>query len=376
MNLGQMTVNLALTGLDSFHRGMNAAKDVTEALGRKAASMGGVIVNAMQVAQNATMNFVRAGLAGTVEGNRMAFMWQQMSRQIAALFLPVIQKVTETIGHVVAWFHKLSGAQQDQIMKWGLMTVGVLAFTKALSAMGLLVPVISAVGAALRIALGAINPVLLAVVAIGAAIAAVSAVAENGLGGMAGLWEGVQKAAQPVVDALSAVWKEIAPAFKSLWETLKGLGAEFGNLAAAVAGLTGDGIMAFAAIAVPAFQAVLFVVEKVVQAVTLLVRGVTWLVGKLRDLLALAGIAAPPPAEAAVNADQPPKPADNRRDVTVAPRGFEGVTSAFTRVQEAINKRFDPAQAAADQKARDLVRNDKLDAIKDAIDRKNGGLAA
>lgn len=72
------------------------------------------------------MGFVAAGLRGTQEGNALAYRFQLLSQQIAAIFLPIIDKVIDYLGRIVSWFQNLSGEQQDNIRKWILIAAGIL----------------------------------------------------------------------------------------------------------------------------------------------------------------------------------------------------------------------------------------------------------
>lgn len=99
--------------------------------------------------------FVTAGMAGTLEGNRMTLAWQQLSREIAAVFLPVIQKVMDVLFSAVNWFRGLSEGAQN-------LALGVLG---AAAAFGVL----------LKAAVAAMaHPLVAGFVAIAAAIAIVS----------------------------------------------------------------------------------------------------------------------------------------------------------------------------------------------------------
>ncbi len=86
--------------------------------------------------------FVRQGLAGTVQGEQLSLAFERLSMQIAAVFLPIVEKVTGWIEKLVDWFRGLSGAQQDQIMRWVVTVATVLlavtAYTKVIGILAVL----------------------------------------------------------------------------------------------------------------------------------------------------------------------------------------------------------------------------------------------
>lgn len=115
------------------------------------------------------MGFVRAGLAGTNEGDLLGKRMQLLSQQIAGIFLPVINDVSQKIQKLVDWFRSLSGAQQQAIAKWamyGAAALGVL----------MILPKLIAAAQAANVAMAVItaNPMIagLALVAGGVALIA------------------------------------------------------------------------------------------------------------------------------------------------------------------------------------------------------------
>lgn len=83
------------------------------------------------------LGFVRAGLAGTVESYRMELQMQRLSRQVAAIAAPALNVLSNTVGKIADRFHRLSGPQQDFLLKLGLVAVvgvPVLAFVGKLTA--------------------------------------------------------------------------------------------------------------------------------------------------------------------------------------------------------------------------------------------------
>lgn len=78
------------------------------------------------IATASTLSWVRAGLQGTVEGNRISMGFQLLSREIAGVFKPAIDSVTKSLFGIVGWFRSLSKEQQANIRIAALWVVGIL----------------------------------------------------------------------------------------------------------------------------------------------------------------------------------------------------------------------------------------------------------
>lgn len=90
------------------------------------------IVNSFKAASNAVLGFVKAGLAGTVQGEMLAWQFTLLNREIAGIFLPVIYKLQSFMEQLVQKFRSLTGEQQKNIRVWTLTIIGALAFMVAL----------------------------------------------------------------------------------------------------------------------------------------------------------------------------------------------------------------------------------------------------
>lgn len=111
------------------------------------------LTSQMQSLSSSLQRLATAGFSATTEGNRLSYMWMLFTRQIAAVTLPVINFLIESLARLTEWFKGLSGDAQNVILKIGLI---VVAFTA-------LVPVITVLSAVLSpvaIALGALAVIL------------------------------------------------------------------------------------------------------------------------------------------------------------------------------------------------------------------------
>lgn len=96
------------------------------------------------------VGLVRSGLQGTVQGYQLERAWTRLARQLAAIAIPAVEQLASWIGRLASWFQSLSGSQQDNILKFGLLAAGGLALV------GVLKTIIT-VGAAARTVLASVG---------------------------------------------------------------------------------------------------------------------------------------------------------------------------------------------------------------------------
>lgn len=176
-----LEVKLGKTGaaMQLAHERLGRMKEGLEKISGPAAVGFGVLVGGV-------MGFVRAGLAGTVQGDRLSMAVTMLSQQIASVFLPVVEAVTVKIQALAQWMRHLTGAKQEAIMKWVGVAAAVLGVVMVLpkvvggiqaviGIVKLMSTVIAAVGAEAGIASGGILPligiIVTAAVALGAFMA-------------------------------------------------------------------------------------------------------------------------------------------------------------------------------------------------------------
>lgn len=295
-------------------------------------------------ASAAILHFVRAGLQGTTEGERMAHMFQLLSREIAAIFLPAIRFVTDKVQQLTSWFRSLTRQQQEQISKWAMVTLGVLALLVALpkliAVISALIVVAKAAGAAMMTIVA--NPILLGITAITAAIglcavklqqlkgAAANAVSELERFEKGNITESdvkdnaTYKRIQSLQDQqrrLETIKKELAIALDKQKEAVAktnsyGIGGSKSNFAVGTATLTGEG------------TDIINAQLKAAKQVSLL--------RQMRD--------------AELRGERFKPKSDDHMSVTQQGRGFEAVQEAFRRVQTAALKTDVPKEQLAEQK--------------------------
>ncbi len=150
-----------------FGATMGSLGDKLKGFASQFESMTRGVVIGIAAAQAGIMGFVRSGLQGTGAGAMLSFQFEQLSRQIASVFLPTIEAITEKISQLVGWFKNLTRDQQDSIRRWveAAAAAGlVLAiFPKVVSAIGSVGKAIGALGGQmgfLSVMTGGIVPLL------------------------------------------------------------------------------------------------------------------------------------------------------------------------------------------------------------------------
>lgn len=88
---------------------------------------------------------VQAGLQGTQEGNRLSFAWMLLTKQIASVFLPVINALTAGMQRLTGWFQSLSGDGQHIAMVFGGVAAAFSVLAPVLAKLsGFLSPLVAA----------------------------------------------------------------------------------------------------------------------------------------------------------------------------------------------------------------------------------------
>lgn len=175
----------------------------------------------------AAMGMVRSGFSGTAEGAAFSYQWERLNRQLAAIAIPVFEKIAKTVGQVALWFERLDGAQQNQIMKVGVVVVGLVTLAGVVKtatwALGALAGTARAAAAVMGAsAVGSVAAGTAGAVAGGALAAggAGGAAAAAGRGRAGGLLAAGSRLALPLAAAATAY----EAATGGYYETLRGRG--------------------------------------------------------------------------------------------------------------------------------------------------------
>ncbi|HYE21320.1 MAG TPA: hypothetical protein VEA69_22935 [Tepidisphaeraceae bacterium] len=171
----------------SMSRDLEESKKKADQLKEAYATVAGGMRTAFAAASLTLTGFIRAGLQGTSEGNAFALSMQQLSREIASLFLPVIRSAIRLVQDLTGWFRSLDGSTQrlvgSTILWVGLFGTGVIILPKLVAGFTALVSVIRGLAAALAAANIASGGLLAALGAIAAVVITISAFFSKIFGG-------------------------------------------------------------------------------------------------------------------------------------------------------------------------------------------------
>jgi hypothetical protein len=320
------------------------------------------------------LGFVTAGLAGTTQGAYLTFMFQQLSRQIAGVFMPYIKKLIDFMVDLVEKMRNLSGDQQDQILHWAEMGLAILGVAVI---GGKLLGVMSAVSMAFQglIALGIelnvlTGGILIVIGALVTAFAAWSLGTTEGRQTLKDLWD----AFQPVIDVFREAAEDLLPKIVDIFKELAPV------ISAIVVPAVQLMVNAFTMV-IDAIKIVIGLIKEVIDGFLIMDRmlsnipilGSIYKFGK--NLLGSAGDVAGSVLgiggrSGGRDTKYKSSGADfkNHREPTLQASGWEAITASFNRIQQsALKTDFAKSTAENTEKAVEI-----LNRIADVVEDKGG----
>lgn len=279
------------------------------------------------------MGFIQAGIAGTGFADIMNFRFQQLHREIAAIFTPAIMGVINALEKLVAWFQRLDGHQQTLIRNTAIASVAFLGMVTIL-------PQIAAgirlVGVAIQAAMASTG--IGAIVAVVGALAALFVGTEKGRSALGKMMQAFQPIIDQVTRLVGIVMDALAPALDGIVEliaaqveawgpVIQALMPVFelvGEIVQLLAGGMGAQIKIIAElvkdILVPAFE----LLRPVLELMAIVAKGFSGVIRALSEMLGIGGnrrrggerFSAPSPSAG----------------------GFESIEATFRRLEEASNR--------------------------------------
>lgn len=358
MQLGEFFYTISTKGVEAFNAATASAQKAMTGLEKTGQAVSSGITKAFNAAGGAMRfatatiaGFATAGIAASVEGQRLAFSMSLLSRQVGSLFIPVIEAAVKVASSLTDALSKLTGAQQTML------------------------------GATVGLA-GGITMVV------------------SGLGTIPGILLTVVSAATLVGNAFNSISEELKPV-KDMWgtifEKLKGpvialagvLREAFGGMmkfiveqSAKIAPLVGDLyvesinlIREAVGVVISAAASLKPVFEFLYDGLKLVLQTIKTIIKETKDAIATMSILTTG-RSAGLIADKPwlnEQKDTKRRELTPTGGGFENVTAAFNRIQQAVANTFNPEAAAKRAEALASRQVDKLDEIKRAIQSRPAG---
>jgi hypothetical protein len=294
--------------------------------------------------------FVTAGLATSAMGEMLTFRMGVLSRTLAGLFRPEIERVINAVKSVTSWFNGLSNAQRANIVHWAeaaFAAAGIaIIMPKIVAGITAVVAGVKGLTAALigletGTGLGAI---VAGVTAIASAITALAIGTETGRNAFSKLWEAIQPVWDMLKEVGGALWDAFSPAFEIL-----------GDIVSVVADVGGAILKAFG----PAVQGVLWVVKKALE-------GIAWVIRQMKEgLESLLGIHRKPHQEQE----------EDRGPLAPSVGGIGSITAAWDRIAQA-SIRTDSLKGTPEETLEVLreIRDDQRDG-NNRLGRLNGAFA-
>lgn len=184
-----------------------AAIGKMEVAAKKAAEQQRILSGAFAMTGGALMGYIRAGMAGTTQGEMLAVQFQRLHREIANLFEPAISAVVDSITRLADWFRNLSGYQQEQIARWAGVVAGMMGAV-------VILPRIAAgftlIGNAMKV-MTVSNPLLMVVGAIAGIALAGDDVSET-FGALFEVFKSVGEIISAIFEPFADLLKDIAAA--------------------------------------------------------------------------------------------------------------------------------------------------------------------
>jgi len=292
--------------------GDKAAASVNR-IGEAAKMVGSGLSSAFTGAIGIIGGFATAGLAASVQGERLTWQMSLLARQVGSLFIPVIEACITVVRKVTEALQSLTGAQQKALGATIALAVGVKLLMSA-SGLGLIVGVISAAVAAYTLLSDAMSTT-------------------NGKVGQSA----------SLLSVLGETLREIWNVVKMIGSAFEGMGSVIKN----VFNYLGERI-----------KVVLLEIRNLAKA--------------LQSAMTTAGIFVTGKS-AGIISNKPWEDGKDRQELTPKGSGFENITSAFNRIQQSIANTFSPEKAAMEQAARDREQIAATNAVRDAILAKPAG---
>lgn len=252
--LAELFVEFVTKGVDGTLTAINKVHDSLTGVKAGMEKVATAAVYSWGIASASIAGFVRAGLSGTAMAAQLSFQMNALSRNIAGLFAPEIQRAINLVRSLVEWFRGLTDEQRSNIVRWiegATVAAGVAILLPRIVSgiqaviLGLRALAVAIAGVEASTGIGAILPL------IGAAAAAITALVigtEAGRGALGKFWdvlkgiaEALGKIFAPIAAGIGAIVEKLTDAFDAiagpLLEALKGIAEAFAPLGEAIGGL-------------------------------------------------------------------------------------------------------------------------------------------
>lgn len=221
--LAELFVEFTTRGVEPINRALTQMQGQLANVQRGADAVGAVASRAFSRASVALGGMVTAGVAMSSTGQVLSFHMERLSRTVAGLFAPEIQKAIDLVGRLTDRLQSLTDAQRAQIVRWvtagAAMLATAIVIPRIVSGVTMLVGAIKTLTTALAVANIASGGIVTAIGVIGTALGALAVgagVAEHGLGGLFA-------SVRPLLESLGQIFSTLFEAIKPLLAGLVGI---------------------------------------------------------------------------------------------------------------------------------------------------------
>jgi phage-related protein len=361
--LAELFIEFVTKGVSEFTTALDGVHDKLERIKTGMDQVAKVAAYGFATATASLMGFVRAGTQGTAIGAQFAFQMGVLSRNIAGLFQPEMQKAIDLIRSAVDWLRSLTDQQRANIVRWveaaAAAALVAIALPRVVAGIILTVNALRALAVAITAGLsatgiGALLPLVGAIISIVSALVVGTEAGRGALGKFLGILSEfaavVGRLLGPIFSAIGTVVGKITDAFEqvagpvmaaidSIAEALQPLFNVVGEIAKAFGDILAGAIRVLAVVVIDILTALRPFISFLAQLASVVLSAVVpvfkafgaILSGIAKTLAYITGVK--------INWDTPkhkaPDASGNRRETAQNLGGFENLDAIYNRIAQA-----------------------------------------
>lgn len=358
-SMGEWFAELSTKGLESVKKDFETVGAGLKKLEAGALSLAATFKSAFVGMTGIVYGFATAGIAGSVQGERLGFQIRQLSLQVGSIFVPVVETAIEVVSALTNYLKGMSGETQGLILKWAGLAGGIAMVATGFGTIpGIMLAATSAFSILGDVSEKTINTI---VEGLGKVTDIIIPLGQS-------IWSGLVDSFNAALPAIEAVASMLSDTFQAVLPPIMALLESFGGLFKQTFLLISEVVQAVAPVIRIAIGVVVTALESMAWILNKLIQALNWIVGKIKDTIkgvreevaaVIADIGGNTPAAAGKegagavqaagnNANKEPnkKPRERTDLIPKSSSGFEAIGSAYTRIAQSVINQFDPAKAA------------------------------
>jgi hypothetical protein len=222
MKLLDLFVQFSMKGVEALKAEMGKVEQVVDGVGKGIQKVGSLATGVFAGLTSTITGFAIAGFAGSAQMEAMGVQMGRLSRGIAALFVPEMNKLIGVVQRAADWFHKLDGPQQKLISNLAQGAIAGLAVASVIGVVGVAIiglvpPIMAVVGAATLLdAFLAGIPLIVGIIvteimALVGGLTALTVGTETGRTALGKLFSIIKPIASAAMDLFGAIGEAVSP---------------------------------------------------------------------------------------------------------------------------------------------------------------------